>query len=50
MRRSWRVILPPDSSFHSHTLATKDSRPSSTLLVPAALSCRSTTICVAMPA
>ena len=44
-------MVPPDSAFHSQTLATKASRPMSRrLMLPAAASWRSTTIWVAMPA
>ena len=50
MRRIWRVMVEPDSSFHSHTRATKFLRPSSWRDVPLSCSWRSTTICVAMPA
>ncbi len=60
-RRSWRVMVPPLSFFHSHTRAMKSSRDSSLSLLPfaAAPRCRpmpfsanwrSTTIWVAMPA
>ncbi len=50
-RRSWRVIPPPDSSFHCHTRSIKASRPiSCRVVLPSAASVRSTTICVAMPA
>ncbi len=49
-RLSWLTMVPPDSSFHSQTLATKSSRPMSARLTPCSASCRSTTICVAMPA
>ena len=28
-RRSWRVMVPPDSSFHSQTFCTNFSRPRS---------------------
>jgi hypothetical protein len=50
MRRIWRVMVVPDSSFHSQTLATKFLRPRSWRLLPSPCSLRSTTICVAMPA
>ena len=51
-RRIWRTMVPPDCAFHSQTLATNASRPSSRRpwLLPDAASWRSTTICVAMPA
>ena len=51
-RRSWRAMWPPERSFHSQTLATNASRPSSRrpMLLPAFASSRSTTIWVAMPA
>ena len=49
-RRNWPVISPPLSAFHSQTLATNSSRVKSVRFCPWALSCRSTTICVAMPA
>ena len=49
-RRICRVIAPPDSSFHDQTRSTNASRPMSWRDVPSALSCCSTTICVAMPA
>ena len=56
MRRIWRVIVFPDSSFHSHTLAIKFLRasvgvaPMAWRLMPLSCSWRSTTIWVAMPA
>ena len=50
MRRSWRVMRPPDSRFHCQTRSTKASRPSARRLSPARSSRRSTTSCVAMPA
>ena len=49
-RRSWRVMVPPECAFQSHTFCVKASRPMSVRELPAALSWRSTTICVAMPA
>ena len=49
--RSWCEILPPNSSFHSHTRATNSSRPRSRRVKPLRRSnARSTTLCVAMPA
>ena len=49
-RRIWALIVPPDCSFHRHTRSRKASRERSVRLMPCALSCRSTSICVAMPA
>ena len=50
-RRIWFRIAPPDSAFHSHTLATNASRPRSCRDLPSSLaSSRSTTFWVAMPA
>ena len=50
-RLSWLMIVPPDWSFHSHTLAKNASRPISRRVGALALaSSRSTTICVAIPA
>ena len=48
-RRSWLMILPPDSSFQSQTRRTNSSRPIRCRSVPSAASCFSTTFCVAMP-
>ena len=50
MRRICRVIVEPLLSFQSQTWATKFLRPRSWRLMPFSCSCRSTTICVAMPA
>jgi hypothetical protein len=49
-RRTWRMIVPPDSSFQAQTRSTNASRPRSWRLAPSSASWRSTTICVAMPA
>ena len=50
-RRSWRVIVPPDSSFHCQTRSMNFSRPSSWRVdLPLGELVASTTICVAMPA
>ncbi len=49
-RRSWLVIAPPDSAFHSQTFSRNFSRPRSVRFLPCFASSRSTTICVAMPA
>ena len=50
-RFSWLMMVPPLSAFHAHTFSTNFSRP----IVRRSgswrsISCRSTTICVAMPA
>jgi hypothetical protein len=50
MRRIWRVMVPPEYSFHSHTFSRNFSRPRSWREMPWASSWRSTTIWVAMPA
>ena len=50
MRRNRWAMVPPDWPFHSHTSSMNFSRPRSLRLSPWALSWRSTTICVAMPA
>src|SRR6185369_6525769 len=50
IRRIWVVMMLPDFSFHSQTLATKFLRPRSWRDWPWSSNCRSTTICVAMPA
>ena len=44
------MIVPPYCSRHCHIRSRNCSRPSSSLLVPSALSARSTCVCVAMPA
>ncbi len=49
-RRSWRVIVPPDSSFHCQTRSMNLARPSLWRSVCSSASWRSTTIWVAMPA
>ncbi len=50
-RLSWLMMVPPDCSFHSHTLAVNLSRPMlRRSSLPVFASSRSTTICVAMPA
>ncbi len=49
-RRNWRVMVPPDSAFHSQTFSRNFSRPRSWRVMFCAASWRSTTICVAMPA
>ncbi len=49
-RRSCWEMVPPESSFHAQTRSMKASRVMSVRRWPAALICRSTTICVAMPA
>jgi hypothetical protein len=43
-------MRPPLSPFHFHTRSTKASRPIAWRVVPSRASCRSTTVCVAMPA
>ncbi|MDT4861616.1 hypothetical protein FQZ97_962280 [compost metagenome] len=50
MRRTWRVMVEPDSSFQAHTFSVNFSRPRSWRDTPWPSSWRSTTICVAMPA
>ncbi len=50
-RFSWLMMVPPLSAFHSHTRSRNFSRPMARR--PGccrSISCRSTTICVAMPA
>ena len=49
-RRSWRVMVPPDCSFHCQTRATNRSRPRSRFSPPSRSTGCSTTISVAMPA
>ena len=49
-RRIWRVMVAPEVAFQSHTLASNFSRPRSCRDSPTSCSCRSTTICVAIPA
>ena len=49
-RRIWLVMVAPLLAFQSQTWATKFLRPRSWRLWPLSCSCRSTTICVAMPA
>ncbi len=50
-RLSWLMIVPPDSAFHAHTFSRNFSRPRSRREGSwRSISCRSTTICVAMPA
>ena len=49
-RRICWVIVAPELAFQSQTRATKFLRPSSWRSMPASCNCRSTTICVAMPA
>src|SRR3954449_1421327 len=44
------MIVPPNSARHSHVLAMKASRPSSSREVPCSLRRFSTCVCVAMPA
>ena len=44
------MIVEPVFARHSHTWSTNASRPSSSRVRPFAASCRSTTVCVAMPA
>ena len=44
------MIVPPDASFQRHTRSTNASRPRSCFVLPSAVSWRSTTYCVAMPA
>src|SRR3546814_14106920 len=48
-RRSWPVILPPLSLFHSQTLSTNCSRVSSVHFCCFPPIRRATTICVALP-
>ena len=43
-------MAPPDSFFQAQTRSMKASRDMSWRDLPSAASCRSTTICVAMPA
>ncbi len=50
MRRIWSPMVPPDSRFQSHTFSMNFSRPRSSLVVPSAASCFSTTLWVAIPA
>ena len=50
-RLSWRVMVPPDSAFQAQTRSRNFARPMSRR--PGSwrsINCRSTTICVAMPA
>jgi hypothetical protein len=49
-RWSWRLIVPPDSSFQAQTRRTNSSRPRSRRWIWRSMSWRSTTIWVAMPA
>ena len=51
-RRICRSMMSPDWPFHSHTLATKPSRPSESRVspLPSSARLRLTTISVAMPA
>ena len=50
-RFSWLMIMPPDSAFHAQTFSTKASRPIARRSGSCrSIICRSTTICVAMPA
>ena len=49
-RRICALMVPPDCAFHCQTRSRKASRVRSVRRTPCAFSCRSTTICVAMPA
>ena len=50
-RFSWLMIRPPDSAFHAQTFSRNFSRPMARRFGSCrSIICRSTTICVAMPA
>ena len=49
-RLSWRMMVPPDSSFHCQTRAVNTSRPRSSFVLPSSASCCSTLTWVAIPA
>ena len=49
-RRICALMVPPDCAFHCQTRSMNAARPRVVRLSPAAFSCRSTTIWVAMPA